>query len=319
MIPLSGAKYRRLATRSRLQQNIRGASNTGAMKQADVTKTFLTRVRRRELRGSEPLPGVSAMTVLDYWRWAHSNILENVQRGVFAEFLVGAALGITDNPRIGWAGYDLEYGDYKIEVKSSAYLQAWAQPALSNISFGIGPKLQFNPEGDMEKDPRYVADCFVFCVFADTDPETADVLDAERWRFYVVPISRLIEFCNVAKSVGENRVKQITTAVPYGELRERIHATRAGGLIFEGTKSAVAADSRPQRTRSMKTFAVWERGTRRHPVIVRAANAADAYLLGRADPTLAALGTTIAGEECSRAQVAELKARGAVDLRDDKD
>ncbi len=123
------------------------------------------------------------MTVLDYWKWAHADMLENVQRGVFAEFLVGAALGVTGETRVGWAGYDLKYGEYKIEVKSSANLQAWDQPTFSKLSFGIGAKVQFDPEGEMETDPRYVADCFVFCVFADKDPETADVLDAEHWYF----------------------------------------------------------------------------------------------------------------------------------------
>jgi hypothetical protein len=285
------------------------------MKQADLAKTFLARVQRRDLNGSEPLPGVPSMTVLDYWKWAHADILENVQRGVFAEFLVGAALGVTCEPRIGWAGYDLRYGEYKIEVKSSAYLQAWAQPTLSKLSFGIGPKVQFDPEGEMEKDPRHVADCFVFCVYGDKDPGTADVLDAERWCFYVVPISRLIEYCKTAKSAGENRLKQITTAVQYTELRERIDATRDGQLFPGSDGSAVASAAEPQRNVTMKTFAVWERGTRRHPVIVRAGNATEAYLLARADPTLAALGTTIAGEALSSSRIAELLADGAVDLR----
>ncbi len=251
------------------------------------------------------------MTVLNYWRWAHADILENVQRGVFAEFLVGAALGITGEARIGWADYDLKYGEYKIEVKSSAYLQTWAQPTLSKISFGIGPKLQ----GDMKTDPRYVADCFVFCVFADTNPDAADVLDAERWYFYVVPISRLIACCNVAKSAVENRVKQITTAVSYVGLRERVNATRAG-QVFEGTRPVTARSSAASPGGgAVKAYVVWERGTRRHPVIVQAGNAEDAYLLARADPTLAGLGRTIAGRQLSRAQLAGLIADGAVDLR----
>lgn len=38
----------------------------------------------RELQGSEPLATLSGITILDYWRWAHADILENVQRGIFA-------------------------------------------------------------------------------------------------------------------------------------------------------------------------------------------------------------------------------------------
>jgi hypothetical protein len=130
----------------------------------------------------------------------------------------------------------------------------------------------------------------------------------------VVPISRLIEACRTAKRVVENRVKLITTSVLYADLRERIDATRDGKL-FIGTSGAVGTAPEPQRKVTMKTFAVWERGTRRHPVIVRAANAADAYLLGRADPTLAALGTAIAGEALSHSKLTQLLVDGAVDLR----
>jgi hypothetical protein len=53
-------------------------------------ETFLARIPFRSLTGSEFLAAVPKMTV--YWRWAHADILENVQRGIFAEFLVAAAL-----------------------------------------------------------------------------------------------------------------------------------------------------------------------------------------------------------------------------------
>ena len=60
---------------------------------------FLPGVLRRELDGAEPLIGTDGKTVLDYWRWAQSDVLENVQRGIFAEFLVAAALGVTHAAR----------------------------------------------------------------------------------------------------------------------------------------------------------------------------------------------------------------------------
>ena len=274
---------------------------------------FLPRVRRDELNGSEPLRGVGEKTVLDYWRWAHSDVLENVQRGIYAEFLVAAALGITCMARDGWAGYDLLYDDYKIEVKSSAYLQAWAQTRLSRISFGIGAKIQFNPEGPTETDPRRVADCFVFCVFADTDPMKAEILNATRWHFYVVPITRLIEFCRTAKSVGEKRVQQITDHVSYDALKDRIDATRAGTL-FQGSLQDALPTSYPAKDR-VKTYAVWERGTRLHPVIVRSANANNAYVLARADPTIASFSTSVAASVVSEEQLLTLLRHGAVDLR----
>jgi hypothetical protein len=283
------------------------------MERERLRSVFLPRVPHRQLQGTEPLPAVLNMTVLDYWRWAHADVLENVQRGIYAEYLVGAALGITNQVRVGWNPYDLLYGDYKIEVKSSAYLQAWEQTVLSKISFGIGVRSHVDPQGSKALDPRYHADCFVFCVFGNKDAATANVLDAAQWWFYVVPISRLIEYCNVAKSVVENRVKQITNAVSYTELKQRIDETRAG-KIFMGEHSNAFDATGPQRVR-LKPYAVWERGTRLHPVIVQAANSNDAFLLARADPTLAKLGSAIASQAISKTELDNFLSRGAVDLR----
>jgi hypothetical protein len=108
--------------------------------------TFLPQGGRRRYDGSEPLPGLPDRIVLDYWRWAHSDILENVQRGIFAEYLVAEALGITAAHRVGWTGYDLDYGGYKIEVKSSAYLQSWRQRDHSKIVFRVGPRQQLDED-----------------------------------------------------------------------------------------------------------------------------------------------------------------------------
>jgi|GEM_PF-4375483 len=34
--------------------------------------------------------------VLDYWQWAHSDLLSNLERAIVAEYLVGQALGVTN-------------------------------------------------------------------------------------------------------------------------------------------------------------------------------------------------------------------------------
>jgi hypothetical protein len=65
-----------------------------------------------------PLAGRRGATVCDYWRWAYSDLLSNTNRSVFAEYLVGLALGVVDRPRVEWDSVDLRYGDHKIEVKA---------------------------------------------------------------------------------------------------------------------------------------------------------------------------------------------------------
>ena len=72
-----------------------------------------------------PIPGsVGRQTLGDFWAWGYSNILTNNLRGVFAEFLVGTALGVVrDSQWVEWDEFDLLY-NYKgknkgIEIKSS--------------------------------------------------------------------------------------------------------------------------------------------------------------------------------------------------------
>jgi hypothetical protein len=58
------------------------------------------------LNHEQPIAGGSA-TVGDFWRWAYSDILSNRNRSIFAEFIVGNALGVVDKPRVEWDSVDL--------------------------------------------------------------------------------------------------------------------------------------------------------------------------------------------------------------------
>ena len=74
-------------------------------------------------------------------RWAIGNLLENRTRGLYAEWIVGRALGVVDpnQPRREWDASDLTYRDLLIEVKASGRGQAWPQDKPSTIRFGISP------------------------------------------------------------------------------------------------------------------------------------------------------------------------------------
>lgn len=279
---------------------------------------FIPGVPRCALTGAEPLHGSGGQTVLDYWRWAHSDILENVQRGIFAEFLVAAALGITDPHRVGWTGYDLNYGGKKIEVKSSAYLQSWSQRALTRPTFSIGARQQWIEGTGKYEDARYVADCFVFCLYADTDGPTADILDTCRWLFYVVGISDLIRSCGTAKTISEERLKSIATAVPFGELKRRMDRV-LNQLHIPAECSEIrepAHEPKPDASpKASRTYLVAQRKTRLHPVIVTAANYRDAQLLARANATIASFGAQVSSFALSSAKLKQALSDGALDLR----
>src|SRR3954470_7577953 len=95
--------------------------------------------------GNETFHGSAGRTdrvLLDFWRWASSDLLSNATRGVLAEYIVGLALGCAGGTRREWDAADLiTDGGIRIEVKSAAYLQTWTQAALSKISFGIQPTM----------------------------------------------------------------------------------------------------------------------------------------------------------------------------------
>ena len=72
----------------------------------------------------------TGLDIQDFRRWALEELRGNRNRGVFAEWLVGKALGVIDDnaTRLEWMSWDLEYQGMKIEIKASG--QAWAvQPS----------------------------------------------------------------------------------------------------------------------------------------------------------------------------------------------
>ena len=58
------------------------------------------------LSGKEGL-GDSGLSVSDFWRWAFSDLRENILRGVLAEFLVAKAVDDPSPLRHAWDNYDV--------------------------------------------------------------------------------------------------------------------------------------------------------------------------------------------------------------------
>ena len=130
-------------------------------------------MKPKKLDNEVPIRGLVHTTVGDFWTWAYSDILSNANRGVFAEFLVARALGITDTPRIEWDAVDLRYLDKKIEIKASAYCQTWPQETPSRISFDIAKKQPWDAASNTSGDEAIrSSDCYVFYLFAEKDPNS---------------------------------------------------------------------------------------------------------------------------------------------------
>jgi hypothetical protein len=172
---------------------------------------------------NEPIPGLNGRTVGDFWQWAYSDILSNRNRSIFAEFMVGVALGVVEKPRVEWDAVDLRYGGFKIEVKSSAYCQSWFQKKPSAILFSIRKAVFWNPEtGAYEGEATRSADAYVFCVHAERDKAKANVLDVSTWDFYVVATETLNPEFGAAKSLSLASVRRIGQRCTFGGLQAAV-------------------------------------------------------------------------------------------------
>ena len=140
----------------------------------------------------------------DFWKWAYSDFLSNALRGVLAEYIVAKAANCTHNLRIEWDAHDLEpKPELRIEVKSAAYLQTWAQKSHSPIRFDIAPKKGWNSKTNVSaQESIRSAHVYVFCVFAATDKELANPLNLDQWFFLVCPTEALNEKFASQKSLS---------------------------------------------------------------------------------------------------------------------
>ncbi len=181
----------------------------------------------KRLDPATPIPGLPDTALVDFWSWAFSNVLSNAERGVFAEFIVGATLGVTDSPRREWDLVDLRYRGKKIEVKSGAYCQSWSQTAPSKIIFNIRESRGWDHDTNTWiESPTRSADCYVFCVFTEQDRANAHlrVIDLGAWEFYVLPTTQINQAFGKQKTVGLNPIKNLCPPVEHAQLKNTIDA-----------------------------------------------------------------------------------------------
>ena len=129
-------------------------------------------------------------SLIDFWSWNQSDLIENRTRGILAEYIVKNALEVKNNDRIEWDDYDLmtETG-LKIEIKSASYIQTWEQDKFSKISFDIS----VNKRSKSERK----SDFYIFCLLDCKNQNEINPLILEQWTFFLVETN---EINNVLKS-----------------------------------------------------------------------------------------------------------------------
>jgi hypothetical protein len=185
----------------------------------------------RLLTGNEPIGG-SIATVRDFWAWALSDLRGNTVRPMLAEFLVAQALGAATLPRIEWDAYDvLTPEGVRVEVKSSAYVQAWTQARPSSIRFGGLNGRTWDSAAGYAASATYNADVYVFALVTARDHASYDPLDLAQWRYWVLP--RQIVEGTGQKSLTLPRVESLAREpVSHDGLSQavRLAAERNGGM-----------------------------------------------------------------------------------------
>lgn len=175
--------------------------------------------------GTEPLhrDGESlGSTVLDFWRWSSSDLLANTTRGILAEFLVATALEIPRAVRVEWDAFDLVTpSGVRIEVKSAATWQAWAQKRPFALTFGIAPTWGWDAATNTTSDlHRRQANLYVFAVLDHAEKFAVDPLNVAQWTFYVVPAATLDAHCGGQKTIRLARLLALgARPVPFEGLR----------------------------------------------------------------------------------------------------
>ena len=161
-----------------------------AQRWPQLTEEILTPVLKPDTPFVGDLPTTwHNVTVLNFWQWSASSLLNNTMRGVLAEFIVTRASGCEQEVANEWGSYDLETPTgIKVEVKSAAYVQAWHREdsSPSQIRFGVGATRAWDAQtGEYEENRQRHADVYVFCLLAEKDSTRVNPLDLSQWQFFL--------------------------------------------------------------------------------------------------------------------------------------
>lgn len=162
--------------------------------------------------------------------WAAGDLVENRNRGLYAEWLVGHALGVIEpgTHRMEWDAVDFRYRGLGVEVKSSGRTQTWAPGHESTPRFGIAPQKQAwhaaTDSWDVYDPPRRSADVYVFCLHGTRQATVDDVADPAQWSFWVVPTTRLDAELGGQRSIGESGLDRLIDRCAWSEIRPTIDA-----------------------------------------------------------------------------------------------
>lgn len=187
------------------------------------------KIRTARKDGNEKFLGAD-FDLIDFWRWSASDLVSNATRGILAEYIVMKALGIEQEVRDEWAAYDLlTPSGIKVEVKSAAFLQSWAQKELSLIKFSTRKTLGWDAEANlMGSEPKWQSDVYVFALLGHQDQTTVNPLDLSQWRFFVVATKILAARERSQHSITLASLERFAEAVGYEAIADAVRSATVG-------------------------------------------------------------------------------------------
>ena len=163
-----------------------------------------------------------------FQRWALGDLVDNANRGIFAEWLVGQALGVLaeGEARAEWTAFDLRYGDTKVEVKASGLSQTWNPHRQSKPSFNIAPRTSAwdaaTDEWASFDPPQRPADVYVLCLHEPIPATNENVRDPACWKFWVIATQVLNRELGPQAGVGLTTLNRLATSVGWSGLQAEV-------------------------------------------------------------------------------------------------
>jgi hypothetical protein len=163
-------------------------------------------------------------SLLDFWKWAFSDLCDDDLKGIFAEWLVLKLLGIPAVRRVSWANSDIiTLEGVRIEIKSTSYWQSWklidevgsVRPMplhpvsrKTKVRFA-GLKARDAVMAPANTEPQILkSHIYVFAFQHEKDFDQWNAMDLSQWEFYVLPVSRMRELRGRSVSLLTLRAEQ---------------------------------------------------------------------------------------------------------------
>ncbi|MDE1840561.1 MAG: hypothetical protein KGI09_01630 [Thaumarchaeota archaeon] len=159
--------------------------------------------------------------MINFWKWAYSDLSQNVTRGMLGQYIVAWSLGVDDIPDDRWASFDLSINDKRIEVKTTSYLQAWKRKKI-NPQFTIHKTHSYSREPGYSKESDFQADVYILCYFFERDEKIADTTNLNQWKFWVLSRNTIEELFRNRRAITTSRLEKEFNSVVADDLKKTI-------------------------------------------------------------------------------------------------